>query len=278
MMKKVLEIRHLNTEFSAEQGTVQAVRDVSLDLYEGEILGVVGESGSGKSVTMYSIMGLLAENGRVTGGEIKFKDRDISRCAFPNNRQYEDVMQTIRGKEIGMIFQDPMTFLNPVLRIETQLVEPLLNHTGMTRSQASQRAVELLRQVGIPSPETRIHQYPHQFSGGMRQRVALIRTLAAEPEMLMLDEPFSALDYQTRLEVCDDVQSIIKGEKKTALLVTHDISEAIALSDKVVVLSARPARVVAEHLIGFGDGSPKKRRECPEFSATFEVLRKELGI
>ena len=119
---------------------------------------------------------------------------------------------------------------------------------------------------------------PSQLSGGMRQRVALIRTLAAEPEMLMLDEPFSALDYQTRLEVCDDVQGIIKGEKKTALLVTHDISEAIALSDKVVVLSARPARVVAEHLIGFGDGSPKKRRECPEFSATFEVLRKELGI
>ena len=119
---------------------------------------------------------------------------------------------------------------------------------------------------------------PSQLSGGMRQRVALIRTLAAEPEILMLDEPFSALDYQTRLEVCDDVQSIIKSEKKTALLITHDISEAIALSDKVVVLSTRPARVISEHIIDFGEGSPKKRRECGEFSAMFEVLRKELGI
>ena len=112
----------------------------------------------------------------------------------------------------------------------------------------------------------------------MRQRAALIRTLAAEPEILMLDEPFSALDYQTRLEVCDDVQGIIKGEKKTALLITHDISEAIALSDKVVVLSARPAHVVAEHAITFGESSPKKRRECGEFASTFELLRKELGI
>ena len=119
---------------------------------------------------------------------------------------------------------------------------------------------------------------PSQLSGGMRQRVALIRTLAAEPEILLLDEPFSALDYQTRLEVCDDVQHIIKSEKKTALLVTHDISEAIALSDKVVVLSARPATVVAEHKIDFGGNSPKSRRECGEFSAAFEILRKELGI
>lgn len=137
------------------------------------------------------------------------------------------------------------------------------------------KAIALAEKYGL---KDFLKKTPSQLSGGMRQRVALIRTLAAEPEMLMLDEPFSALDYQTRLEVCDDVQGIIKGEKKTALLVTHDISEAIALSDKVVVLSARPARVVAEHLIEFGDGSPKKRRECPEFSATFEVLRKELGI
>lgn len=129
-------------------------------------------------------------------------------------------------------------------------------------------AVDVGFVVGITAPTTPI----------LRQRVALIRTLAAEPDILLLDEPFSALDYQTRLEVCDDVQSIIKSEKKTALLVTHDISEAIALSDKVVVLSTRPARVVAEHLIEFGGSSPKRRRECSEFAATFEVLRKELGI
>ena len=123
-----------------------------------------------------------------------------------------------------------------------------------------------------------LNKSPRELSGGMRQRVALIRTLSAEPEILLLDEPFSALDYQTRLEVCDDVQGIIKSEKKTALLVTHDISEAIALSDKVVVLSARPAAVVAEHMINFGGNNPKSRRECGEFAATFEILRKELGI
>ena len=138
-----------------------------------------------------------------------------------------------------------------------------------------ERAINLAEKYGL---KDFLKKTPSQLSGGMRQRVALIRTLAAGPEILLLDEPFSALDYQTRLEVCDDGQGIIKSEKKTALLVTHDISEAIALSDKVVVLSARPAKVVAEHLIEFGEGSPKKRRECSDFSAMFEVLRKELGI
>ncbi len=137
------------------------------------------------------------------------------------------------------------------------------------------KAVALAEKYGL---KDFLKKTPAQLSGGMRQRVALIRTLAAEPEILLLDEPFSALDYQTRLEVCDDVQGIIKGEKKTALLVTHDISEAIALSDKVVVLSARPASVVAEHVIDFGGNAPKTRRECSEFAATFEILRKELGI
>ena len=138
-----------------------------------------------------------------------------------------------------------------------------------------EKALALAEKYGL---KDFLKKTPNQLSGGMRQRVALIRTLAAEPEILLLDEPFSALDYQTRLEVCDDVQGIIKSEKKTALLVTHDISEAIALSDKVVVLSARPARTVAEHEIKFGGSSPKKRRECGEFASTFEVLRKELGI
>jgi len=137
------------------------------------------------------------------------------------------------------------------------------------------KAIALAEKYGL---KDFLNKTPSQLSGGMRQRVALIRTLAAEPEMLLLDEPFSALDYQTRLEVCDDVQGIIKSEKKTALLVTHDISEAIALSDKVVVLSARPAKVVAEHEISFGGNVPKTRRECAEFSAMFEILRRELGI
>nr|MDE7379653.1 ATP-binding cassette domain-containing protein [Clostridia bacterium] len=137
------------------------------------------------------------------------------------------------------------------------------------------KAIELAEKYGL---KDFLKKKPNELSGGMRQRVALIRTLAAQPDILLLDEPFSALDYQTRLKVCDDVQGIIKSEKKTAILVTHDMSEAIALSDKVIVLSARPATVVAQHRIDFGDGSPKKRRECSRFSETFELLRSELGL
>jgi NitT/TauT family transport system ATP-binding protein len=146
---------------------------------------------------------------------------------------------------------------------------------GVNTPEMRKRAITLAEKYGL---KDFLKKKPDELSGGMRQRVALIRTLAFNPDILLLDEPFSALDYQTRLEVCDDVQSIIKSEKKTALLVTHDISEAIALSDKVIVLSPRPAHVVGEHNITFGDGSPKKRRECSEFSKMFETLRRELGI
>ena len=208
-------------------------------------MSVIGPSGCGKTTVLSLAAGLLSPS----SGEIR------------------------RGEgEYGYMLQRDALF--PWRTVEQNIFLPLEVKKRNT-PEMREKALALAVKYGL---KDFLKKTPSQLSGGMRQRVALIRTLASEPEILMLDEPFSALDYQTRLEVCDDVQGIIKGEKKTALLVTHDISEAIALSDKVVVLSQRPARVLAEHIIEFGEGSPKKRRECAEFSATFEVLRKELGI
>ncbi|MBO7698221.1 MAG: ABC transporter ATP-binding protein, partial [Erysipelotrichaceae bacterium] len=167
----LLKVENLTTSFTTPQGKVQAVRDVSFELNEGEVLGIVGESGSGKSQMMYTIMGLLADNGVIESGKITFDGEDISLLDFPDKKSYDRKMLDIRGNKMAMIFQDPMTFLNPVLKIETQLVEPLMNHTNMTREQARERALELMRLVGIPSPEKRIKQYPFEFSGGMRQRI-----------------------------------------------------------------------------------------------------------
>lgn len=235
-MKKVLEISHLNTEFTAEQGIVQAVRDVSLDLYEGEVLGVVGESGSGKSVTMYSLMGLLPQNGRVVSGEIKLKGKDICRTAFEDNKQYEAVMKKIRGKEIGMVFQDPMTFLNPVLRIETQLVEPLVNHTKMTKEEAHKRAIELLQLVGIPSPETRIRQYPHQFSGGMRQRIVIAIALACNPGIIIADEPTTALDVTIQAQILELISDLRQKGHMSVIMITHDLGVVASLCNRIAIM------------------------------------------
>ena len=252
----LLEISHLTTKFETQQGTVSAVRDVSYHLEEGEVLGIVGESGSGKSVGMLTLMGLLASNGRVEEGEILFD-----------------------GNRIGMIFQDPMTFLNPILKIGIQMTEGIRKHQNCSKKEAEAKAIELMRQVGIPSPEKRLDQYPFEFSGGMRQRAALIRTLAMEPDLLLLDEPFSALDYQTRLNVCDDIGKIIKKEGKTAILVTHDISEAISMADRVIVLAARPAYVKKKIPIRFAmeERTPMKARSAPEFKTYFNAIWKELN-
>ena len=241
----MLTFNDISYTYHTKEGETTAVKELSFTVEDEQFVSVIGPSGCGKTTILSLAAGLLSpSSGEVirTGGE----------CGYMLQRDALFPWRTVEG--------------NIFLPLEVKK-----RNTPEMRD----KALALAEKYGL---KDFLKKTPSQLSGGMRQRVALIRTLAAEPEMLMLDEPFSALDYQTRLEVCDDVQSIIKGEKKTALLVTHDISEAIALSDKVVVLSARPARVVAEHLIGFGDGSQKKRRECPEFSATFEVLRKELGI
>lgn len=241
----MLKFENITYTYHTKEGETTAVKDLTFTVEDGQFVSVIGPSGCGKTTILSLAAGILAPS----SGEVKRG-----------------------GGEFGYMLQRDALF--PWRSVEQNIFLPLEVKKRNT-PEMRQKAVALAEKYGL---KDFLKKSPNQLSGGMRQRVALIRTLAAEPDILMLDEPFSALDYQTRLEVCDDVQSIIKGEKKTALLVTHDISEAIALSDKVVVLSSRPARVVAEHKIEFGDGSPKKRRECPEFSQTFEILRKELGI
>ena len=240
-----LKFKDVGFSYHTKNGETEAVKGLTFAVEDGQFVSVIGPSGCGKSTILSLAAGLIApSHGGVERG----------------------------GGEFGYMFQTDALF--PWRTVEQNIFLPLEVKRKNT-PEMRQTAIELAEKYGL---KDFLKKTPSQLSGGMRQRVALIRTLAAQPQTLLLDEPFSALDYQTRLAVCDDVQDIIKGEKKTALLVTHDISEAIALSDKVVVLSSRPARVVAEHEITFGGGSPKRRRECPQFAITFEVLRRELGI
>ena len=220
MSNNILEVNNLRTVFKSRGEEVQAVRGVSFQVGKGEIVGLVGESGSGKSVTMKAILGILPENAEVFGDSIKLNGTNLLELS-------EEEYRKLRGKEMTMIFQDPMTALNPLVKVGKQLEEVILRHSKCSKVEAKKKAIEMLAKVGIPTPEQRVKQYPHEFSGGMRQRVALIRTLAVAPDILLLDEPFSALDYQTRLLVSDDVYRIIKNEGKSAIMVTHDISEAI---------------------------------------------------
>ncbi|MCD7728793.1 MAG: ABC transporter ATP-binding protein [Clostridia bacterium] len=240
-----LKFKDVGYTYHTVSGETKAICGLSFEVDEGEFISVIGPSGCGKSTILSLAAGLLT----------------------PSEGQIER-----GGGEFGYMLQSDALF--PWRSVEQNIFLPLEVKKRNTPEMRAD-AVRLAEKYGL---KEFLKKSPSQLSGGMRQRVALIRTLAAKPQTLLLDEPFSALDYQTRLAVCDDVQAIIKGENKTALLVTHDISEAIALSDKVIVLSARPARVVGEHRITFGGGSPKKRRECAEFSAMFEVLRGELGI
>ena len=232
----VLSVEHLSTEFSTEQGTVRAVRDVSFTVEKGEILGIVGESGSGKSVTMFSIMGLLAGNGTVTSGKVMLDGTDLSVSSFSSPKEYEKKMQATRGNDMAMIFQDPMTFLNPVLRIETQLVEPIMNHTKLSRKEAVARAIELMRKVGIPSPEKRIKQYPHQFSGGMRQRIIIAIALACNPKLIIADEPTTALDVTIQAQVLDLIADLKEEFHSSVILITHDLGVVAQVCDRVLIM------------------------------------------
>ncbi|MCF0108914.1 MAG: ABC transporter ATP-binding protein [Erysipelotrichaceae bacterium] len=232
----LLTVKNLSTEFSTEQGAVQAVRDVSFELNQGEVLGIVGESGSGKSQTMYTIIGLLADNGKVTSGEVIFDGQDISRGNFKNKKDYEDMMRKLRGNTMAMIFQDPMTFLNPILKIETQLVEPLLNHTDMTKAQARERALELMRLVGIPSPEKRITQYPFEFSGGMRQRIVIAIALACNPKLIIADEPTTALDVTIQAQVLELIDRLREERDSAIIMITHDLGVVAKLCDRIAIM------------------------------------------
>lgn len=232
----LLEVNNLSTVFRTDGGEVQAVRNVSFKLEAKEALGIVGESGSGKSQMMYSIIGLLAENGIITSGEVKFDGKDISRGQFNNQKDYDNFMKDIRGNSMAMIFQDPMTFLNPVLKVETQLIEPMLNHTDMTREQAKQRALELLKLVGIPSPEKRITQYPFEFSGGMRQRIVIAIALANNPKLIIADEPTTALDVTIQAQVLELIEDLKKTSNSAIIMITHDLGVVAKLCDRIAIM------------------------------------------
>ncbi len=228
----LLEVRDLKTHFHTRDGIVRAVDGISFDVEAGQTVGIVGESGSGKSVACYSLLGLVPmPPGRIEGGEARFGGVDLLRLP-------ETEMRTIRGRRISFIFQDPMTSLNPYLRISTQLVEPLRLHLGLSTREALARAIDELAAVGIPDPASRIHSYPHEFSGGMRQRVMIAMALVTRPEILIADEPTTALDVTIQRQVLDLIQRRQKELGTAVVFITHDLAVVSEVCDYVNVMYA----------------------------------------
>ena len=225
----LLSVKDLHTSFTTDHGEVQAVNGVSFNLDAGKVLGIVGESGSGKSVTAYSIMQILADNGRITSGEILYKGEDISRWG-------ESKMQDFRGKCCSIIFQDPMTSLNPVFTIGSQIAEAVLLHTKSSKHVAMEKALEMLKLVGINEPEKRLKQYPYELSGGMRQRVMIAMALACEPDILIADEPTTALDVTIQAQILELMQSLQKKLGMAIIMVTHDLGVIAEMCDEIVVM------------------------------------------
>jgi len=226
----VLDVKNLKTVFRTRSGEIHAVNDVSFDLKPGELLGVVGESGSGKSVTMMSLLGLLpSPPAEVRHGQVLLGDRDLLTID-------EDGLRAVRGREIGFIFQDPMTSLNPVFSVGFQITEPLRAHLKMSRSQARDRAVELLELVGIPDARRRLNDYPHQFSGGMRQRVMIAIALACDPKVLIADEPTTALDVTIQAQILELVKDLRQKLGMAIIWITHDLGVIAGIADRVMVM------------------------------------------
>jgi len=230
-MPALLEVKNLRVEFPTRRGTLVALDDVSFDISPGEILGVVGESGAGKSLTGAAIIGLLDPPGRVAGGEIRFQGQRID--ALP----YEQ-MRRMRGKHIGAIFQDPLTSLNPLFTVGRQLVETIQAHLPLDAAKARQRAIDLLKETGIPAAEARIDQYPHQFSGGMRQRVVIALALAGNPQLIVADEPTTALDVSIQAQIISLLKRLCKEHGAAVMLVTHDMGVIAETCDRVAVMYA----------------------------------------
>lgn len=225
----LLEVKNITTEFKLKRGTVKAVDDISFSIDKGEILAIVGESGSGKSVTSLSIMGLLQKPGRISGGEILFKSEDLSKMS-------QKELQQIRGNKISMIFQEPMTSLNPVYRIKEQIMENIMTHMKISKKEALARTVEMLDTVGIPSPAERANDYPHQMSGGMRQRVMTAMALSCEPELLIADEPTTALDVTIQAQILELLYRMREKFHMAVLLITHDLGVVSEAADRVIVM------------------------------------------
>lgn len=229
-MKKLLEVKDLHISFHTFAGEVQAIRGVDFDLNEGETLAIVGESGSGKSVTTKSIMRLLPPgNSEIKAGNILFNGKDLTKAS-------EKEMQKVRGQDISMIFQDPMTSLNPTMTIGKQIMEPLLKHQKLSKQEAKERAIKLLDLVGIPKPEIRLKQYPHQFSGGMRQRVVIAIALACAPKVLIADEPTTALDVTIQGQILDLMKDLQKQIETSIIFITHDLGVVANVADRVAVM------------------------------------------
>lgn len=231
-MEKILQVKDLHVSFKTYGGEVKAVRGVSFDLHKGETLAIVGESGCGKSVTSQSIMRLIPEPpGRIAGGEIIYKDKDLIKLKEPELRK-------IRGAYISMIFQDPMTALNPTITIGDQITEGIRQHEDISREEAKQKAIEMLALVGIPNPEIRLKQYPHQFSGGMRQRIVIAMALVCEPDVLIADEPTTALDVTIQAQILELFRDIQKKIGVSIILITHDLGVVAQVADRIAVMYA----------------------------------------
>lgn len=229
--KHLVDIEHEKLSFFTPAGEVKALDDVSLFVKEGEVLGIVGESGSGKSVTSYSLMGLIAHPGKMTGGDLYFNGYHL-------NKLSEKEMRKIRGNEVAIIFQDPMTSLNPVYTIGNQIRESILLHTSKTKKEANERAKELLALVGINEPDKRLKQYPHELSGGMRQRVMIAMALACEPKLLIADEPTTALDVTIQAQIIELMMELRKKLGMAIIMITHDLGVVASICDRIAVMYA----------------------------------------
>jgi len=229
MAENILEVKNLHTSFKTDKGDVLAVNGVSFALEPGKVLGIAGESGSGKSVTAYSILQILDSNGSITDGEILYKGQDITKWS-------KDEMKNFRGKACSIIFQDPMTSLNPVFTVGNQLREAILLHTDKTKEEAKARAIELLELVGINQPEKRVKQYPFELSGGMRQRVMIAMALACEPDILIADEPTTALDVTIQAQILELMKELQKKLGMAIIMVTHDLGVIASMCDEIIVM------------------------------------------
>jgi peptide/nickel transport system ATP-binding protein len=280
-----LAVEHLTTHFFTKAGLVRAVEDVSFSVASGQVLGLVGESGSGKTVTGFSILGLVDEPGRIVGGRILLNGEDL-RQATPER------MQALRGSRIAMVFQDPMMTLNPVLRIDTQMIEAVQAHEPVDRETARQRARDALGQVGIASPDERLQAYPHQFSGGMRQRVAIAIALLNRPDLVIADEPTTALDVTIQGQILHEVQKLCRERGTSLIWITHDLSIVAGLADEICVMYAgkivergsatsvleRPLHPYTEGLIGSVPSRNRRGKPLQQIPGmTPSLLRLPLG-
>lgn len=252
MSEKLLEIKDERLSFFTPAGEVKALNGVSFSMEEGEVLGIVGESGSGKSVTAYSVMGLTAYPGKLIGGTIRFNGHKIDEMT-------ESDFRKIRGNEVSIIFQDPMTSLNPVYTIGNQIAEVILLHTDKTKKEAYERARELLELVGINEPEKRLKQYPHELSGGMRQRVMIAIALACEPKLLIADEPTTALDVTIQAQILELMQELRKKLGMSIIMITHDLGVVASMCEKIAVM-------YAGHIVEYGTADEIFYNPCHEYT------------